>query len=140
VLELFGLLIPATQFIGIVAGTVENARWTTAFSGAIPPLIGWAAASGHLNKEAAVLYAIVAVPSFHGDCMDVPRGLRPGWLLGIASWKGESPGCDSTNHIAAACFSRNQRRAISDTVRSRLLLRSNTAGARLPLVWPQIRA
>ena len=35
-----------------------------AFSGAMPPLIGWAAASGHLNKEAAVLYAILFLWQF----------------------------------------------------------------------------
>jgi heme o synthase len=38
---------------------------TTAFSGAIPPLTNrLGRRTGHLNKEAAVLYAIVAVPPF----------------------------------------------------------------------------
>ena len=58
-----------------------------AFPGAMPPLIGWAAASGRLNIEAWTLYAIalpVAVPAFHGNRMDVPRRLRPSRLFGSA--------------------------------------------------------
>ena len=35
-----------------------------AFPGAMPPLIGWAAASEHLNKEAAILYAILFLWQF----------------------------------------------------------------------------
>ena len=43
----------------------------------------------------------VAVPPFHGDRMDVPRGLRSRWLLGVAPRSGEGAFCESTNHIAA---------------------------------------
>jgi heme o synthase len=35
-----------------------------AFPGAVPPLIGWAGASGRLNIEAAILYAIVLLWQF----------------------------------------------------------------------------
>ena len=49
-----------------------------AFPGAMPPLIGWAAASGRLQYGgvATLRHNLpVAVPAFHGNRMDVPRGL-----------------------------------------------------------------
>jgi hypothetical protein len=54
---------------------------------AMPPLIGWAGASGKLSFEAWVLYAAfpMAVPSLHGHCLDVPGRLRPCRLFDFAS-------------------------------------------------------
>ena len=49
-----------------------------ALPGAMPPLIGWAAANGSLSLEAWVLYGILfllAVSTFHGNRLDVPRRL-----------------------------------------------------------------
>ena len=56
--------------------------WATfvgAFPGAIPPMIGWVAATGSLDRGAWLLFAIlflVAVSAFSRDCVDVSRGLR----------------------------------------------------------------
>ena len=63
-----------------------------AFPGAMPPLIGWAAASGRLSLEAWVIYALLfslAIPSFHGNRLDVPRRLRSCGLLRAASGQSE---------------------------------------------------
>jgi len=58
--------------------------WATfigAIPGAIPPMIGWTAATGKLDAGAWLLFAILfflAVPALPRDFLDVPRRLRPG--------------------------------------------------------------
>jgi heme o synthase len=46
-----------------------------ALPGAMPPLIGYAAASGRLSMEAWVLYLILFLWQFHGNRLDVSRRL-----------------------------------------------------------------
>src|SRR6266850_2535778 len=82
----------------------------------------------------------VAVPAFHGNRMDVPRGLRPSRLLGLAQGQGESTFCNAGNLLAAACSCRHQHVAISDTARCHFLLRQCTAGSGVPVLWVEIRA
>ncbi len=63
-------LLAAVTLVGYVALYTPLKRmtpWCTlagAFSGAMPPLIGWAAASGRLSAEAWVLYAILFLWQF----------------------------------------------------------------------------
>ena len=56
-----------------------------AFPGAMPPLIGWAAASGRLSLVAWVLYGIVffwQFPALHGDRLDYRQDhARAGYLV-----------------------------------------------------------
>src|SRR5882757_6125778 len=82
----------------------------------------------------------VAVPAFHGNRMDVPRGLRPSRLLGLAQGQGESTFCNAGNLVATACSCRHQHGAISDTARRHFLLRQRTAGSGVPVLWVEIRA
>src|SRR6266404_6647963 len=82
----------------------------------------------------------VAVPAFHGNRMDVPRGLRPSKLLGLAQGQGASSFRDSGNLLAAACSCRHQHGAISDTARCHFLLRQCTARSGVPVLWVEIRA
>jgi len=74
-----------------------------AFPGAMPPLIGWAAASGRLSRRRGCSrHALpLAIPALHGHCLVVSRGLRPGGLPvllvegeGIVSlpWLERAPG------------------------------------------------
>jgi hypothetical protein len=65
----------------------------------------------------------VAVSSFHGNRMDVPRRLRPGRLSGFAQGRSESSFSGAPNLFAAACSCRYQHGAISDSARCHLLLR-----------------
>ena len=49
-----------------------------AFPGAMPPLMGWTAATGRVSAGGVVLvrdFVSLAVPTFPGDRVDVPRGL-----------------------------------------------------------------
>src|SRR5579864_7273340 len=114
-----------------------------AFPGAMPPLIGWAGASGRLNMEAWILYAIVflwAVPTFHGNCMDVPRRLRPSRLFGSPQGENEGSFRHFGNRFAADCACRMQHRAISDAARRHFLLRRSTTESRVPVLRGGIRA
>ena len=113
-----------------------------AFPGAMPPLIGWAAASGRLNIEAGILYAMlfsVAVSTFHGNRMDVPRRLRPRRLFGSAQGQCESSFRDFGDSIAAPCSRRYQHHAISDTARGDFLLCSGSSGNRIHVLRMEIR-
>ena len=63
-----------------------------AFRGAMPPLIGWAAARGRLDPEAWVLFAMVFLwqfPPLYGDCLDVSRRLFPRGIPGLAEGGSE---------------------------------------------------
>src|SRR5712671_2215293 len=82
----------------------------------------------------------VAVPAFHGNRMDVPRGLRPSRLLGLAQGQGESSFHDAGNPLATCGTGRNHHRATSDTPRCHFLLRRSTAESRVPVLWVGIRA
>ena len=67
-----------------------------AFPGAAPPLIGWAAACGHL--DAAGLGALrdrlsLAIPAFHVHRVDVSRRLRARRLPRLARERGQRPLC-----------------------------------------------
>src|SRR5580698_9853087 len=44
----------------------------------------------------------VAVPTFHGDRMDVSRRLRSRWLLCLAAWSGARSFCHATDCLAAS--------------------------------------
>src|SRR5258708_33645481 len=82
----------------------------------------------------------LAVPTFHGNRMDVPRRLRPSRLHGFAQGQGASSFRDSGNLLAAACCCRHQHGATSDTARCHFLLRQCTAGSGVPVLWIEIRA
>ena len=64
-----------------------------AVPGAMPPLIGWAAASGSVvSAKAWMLYARavpLAISSLHGNRLDVPGRLRAGWVLGSSTGRAE---------------------------------------------------
>ena|SRR2546426_12605739 len=81
----------------------------------------------------------VAVPAFHGNRMDVPRGLRPSRLLGLAQRQRENSVRDGGNPVAPAGPGRNQHRAISDTERCHFLLGRSTAESWVPVLWVEIR-
>ena len=82
----------------------------------------------------------VAVPAFHGDRMDVPRGLRPSRLFGLAQRQCENSFRDAGNPVAAACSCRHQHGATSDTPRCHFLLRRRTAESGVPVLWVGICA
>src|SRR2546427_11402787 len=82
----------------------------------------------------------VAVSAFHGNRMDVPRGLRPSRLLGLAQGQGTSSFRNAGNLVAAACSCRHQHAAISDRARCHLLLRRSTVGSGVPVLWVELRA
>ena len=81
---LSALIALATSILYLGAYTPLKTRTTLATAvgaipGALPPLIGWAAATGSLSLGAWVLFAnsvLLAVPAFHGHRLDVSRGLR----------------------------------------------------------------
>jgi protoheme IX farnesyltransferase len=59
--------VTLASYLLIYTPLKRKTRWCTlagAFSGAMPPLIGWAAASGGLSSEAWVLYAILFLWQF----------------------------------------------------------------------------
>src|SRR6266481_2514597 len=80
----------------------------------------------------------VAVPAFHGNRMDVPRGLRPSRLSGLAEGQGASSFRNAGNLVATGCSCRHQHGAISDTARCHVLLRRSTAESRVPVLWVRI--
>jgi hypothetical protein len=113
-----------------------------AFPGAMPPLIGWAAASGHLTLQAWTLLCTafsLAVSTLYGYRLDVPRGLRPSRLLGSAQKQGEGSFRDAGNSVPAPCARRCKHHAISDTARDDLLLCNGTAGNRIHVLRMEIR-
>ena len=113
-----------------------------AFPGAMPPLIGWAAASGGLNCRgvAALRHPLpVAVSTFHGNRMDVPRRLRPRRLLDSAEGQRESSFRDFRNSVAARCSRRNQPYAISDAPRDDFSLCRGSSGNRIHVLRMEIR-
>jgi hypothetical protein len=74
-----------------------------AFPGAVPPLIGWAAASGRLSIEAGVLYAMLFLwqfPHYMANCVDVPRRLRSRRLFGSAEGQRDGSVHDVGNSVA----------------------------------------
>src|SRR5258706_2799334 len=81
----------------------------------------------------------VAVPAFHGNRVDVPRGLRRSGLLGLAQGQAESSFHDAGNPLAPGGSGRNHHRATSDTPRCRFLLRRSTAESGVPVLWVGIR-
>src|SRR5579864_1793767 len=82
----------------------------------------------------------LAVPTFHGNCMDVPRRLRPSRLLGSPQGENESSFRHFGNRFAADCACRMQHRAISDAARRHFLLRRSTTESRVPVLRGGIRA
>ena len=78
-----------------------------AFPGAMPPLIGWAAASGRLSFEAWVLFSMLFLwqfPALHGHCMDVSRGLRAGGLSGSSSREAKNSFHGLAEHASGSRF------------------------------------
>ncbi len=89
----------------------------------------------------AVRHALfVAVSTFHGNRMDVPRRLRPRRLFGSAQGQCESSFRDFGNSIAAPCSGRYQHHAISDTPRGHFLLCGGSSGIRIHILRMGIRA
>ena len=77
-----------------------------AIPGALPPLIGWAAAHGSLSLGGWALFAIVflwQIPAFHGDRLDVPRRLREGGfpMLPVIEPDGRRTGRQAVIYAAA---------------------------------------
>ena len=81
----------------------------------------------------------VAVSTFHGNRMDVPRRLRPRRLFDSAEGQGESSFRDFGNSIAAPCSRRHQHHAISDTARGDFSLGSGSSGNRIHVLRMGIR-
>ena len=110
-----------------------------AFPGAMPPLIGWAAASGGLNSEAWLLYAILFLwqfPHFMAIAWMYREDYdRAGYLM-LPKGARESRSCDSANHVATARLSSDQHRAISAcSTCGHFSWGGTTAGSRLSLLW-----
>src|SRR5882724_4028272 len=82
----------------------------------------------------------LAVPAFHGNRMDVQRGLRPSRLLGLAQGQGQSSFRNAGNPLAPGGSGRNHHRATSDTPCCHFLLRRSTAESGVPVLWVGIRA
>jgi hypothetical protein len=82
----------------------------------------------------------LAVPTFHGNRMDVPRRLRPRRLSGPAQRQCENSVRDAGDSVAPASASHNQHRANSDTTRCHFLQRRSSAEPRFPVLWIEIRA
>ena len=79
-------LLTSTLYLGIYTPLKRKTSFCTlvgAIPGAIPPLIGWAAASGCLSAGAWILRNAfsLAIPSLHVDRLDVQRGLCPGGIF-----------------------------------------------------------
>jgi heme o synthase len=111
-----------------------------AFPGAMPPLIGWAAASGRLNIEAGMLYSMLFLWQF-------PHFMAIAWmyredydrrLSGSAQGQRESSFCDFGNSVAAASSGRYQRHAISVTALGNVSLCSGSSGNRINLLRMEI--
>src|SRR6202051_4078418 len=83
----------------------------------------------------------VAIPSFHGDRMDVPRGLRSRRLLRVAARSGEGAVCKSTNRTAAPGSPPLEYPARLGTAVKHSLPRGSVAPQRgIPVLWVAIRA
>ena len=114
-----------------------------AFPGAMPPLIGWAAASGRLNMEAWLLYAILFLWQF-------PHFMAIAWMYRedydragyqmLPKGRARVSISDSPNHVATAGSSPNQHRATSAAPRNDLLFGGASAGFGVLLLWLAIRA
>ena len=88
----------------------------------------------------AVRHALpVAISTFHGNRMDVPRRLRPRGLSGSAQGQCEGSFRDCANSIAAPCSRRNQHHAISNTACGDFLLCSGSSGNRIHVLRMGIR-
>jgi hypothetical protein len=81
----------------------------------------------------------VAVSTFHGNRMDVPRRLRPRGLFCSAQWKCESSLRDVGNCVAAPCSHRRQLYSTSDAARDDFLLCSGCSGNRVRVLRMGIR-
>jgi hypothetical protein len=113
-----------------------------AFPGAVPPLIGWAAASGRLSIEAGVLYAMLFLwqfPHYMANCVDVPRRLRSRRLFGSAEGQCDGSVHDVGNSVAAACSRGHHHHAMSDTARGYFLLCSGSSGNGIHVLRMEIR-
>ena len=114
-----------------------------AFPGAMPPLIGWAAASGGLNKEAWLLYALVFLWQF-------PHFMAIAWMYRedydragyqmLPKGQGRVAHCDLANHVAAACFNSDQCHEFGVALRRCYLLGGTATWSSLPLRWIGILA
>ena len=82
----------------------------------------------------------LAVPAFHGNRVDVPRGLRPSRLLGLAQGQGKSSFRNAGNPLAPGGPGRSHHRSTSDTPRCHFLLRRNIAESGVPVLWVGICA
>src|ERR1700756_2927356 len=80
----------------------------------------------------------LAVPTFHGNRMDVPRRLRPSRLLGLAERQDENYFSDAANVAASPGSSRNDYGATSDAPRGHFLLCWIAAGSRVPVLRGRI--
>jgi hypothetical protein len=81
----------------------------------------------------------VAISTFHGNRMDVPRRLRPRRLFGSTEGQCENSFRDCGNAVAAPCSRRHQHHAITDTVRGDFLLCSGSSRSRIRLLRSAIR-
>jgi len=79
-----------------------HACWV-AIPGAVPPLIGWTAARGHLDHEAWVTFSFIVFPlaisALHGNCVDVPGRLRSRKLPGPAPSTARDSASRSCKHF-----------------------------------------
>jgi hypothetical protein len=80
----------------------------------------------------------LAVSTFHGNRMDVPRRLRPRGLSGSAQGQYQSSFRDLGNSIATCCSSRHQCHAISGPVPSDFLLCSHASRRRIRVLRLEI--
>ena len=78
---LTGFLVLLAAFLYVLVYTpLKRLTWLNtslgAIPGALPPMAGWAAATGHINPGAWALFAILFAwqhPHFFAICMDFPR-------------------------------------------------------------------
>ncbi len=112
-----------------------------AFPGAMPPLIGWAAASGQLNVEAGILYAILFLwqfPHFMAIAWMYREDYdRAGYLV-LPKGNVRVPFVILWNSIPAPGSRRDQHHAISDTARDDFLLRNGSSGSWIRVLWMEI--
>jgi UbiA prenyltransferase family len=113
-----------------------------AFPGAVPPLIGWTAASGRLSIEAGILYAMLFLwqfPHFMAIAWMYREDYdRAGYLV-LPKGNMRVSFVIVENSIAAVCPRRYQHCAISDTARGDFPLFSGSSGNRIRILRMGIR-
>src|ERR1700745_63547 len=82
----------------------------------------------------------LAVPTFHGNRMDVPRRLRPSRLLGLAERQDENSFSDAANVAASPGSGHNEHGATSNAARGHFFLCRIAAGSRVPVLRGGIRS